>query len=189
MSSRPSRILTRLPSAEIRYSSSLSWMPVEVIPAKAFSAAPNRRPKVRHSQRGWIALTRRPAARGRHTRDGPSRRLAGKFGLRDRACIDDALTPEELADLGYHDDRRRDQDADGPSLDGDLDGIEQPLQGAEVVARKTDSSDAAEAFRSAVFSRSSLLKIVRFSSAVSSEKNRWNSENVTSAIVWATDSS
>ena len=61
--------------------------------------------------------------------------------------------------------------------------------GPNVVARKIVSSDAADALSSVGFSSSWLLKIVRSSSAVSSEKNRWSSENVTRPIVWAMVSS
>ena len=61
--------------------------------------------------------------------------------------------------------------------------------GPNVVARKTVSSDRPDAFSRVGFSRSSLLKIVRSSFAVSSEKKTWNSENVTRPIVWPTTSS
>ncbi len=54
MSMRSSRTLTLSPAADSRYSSSLSWTPVGSSAAKAASAGPNRRPKVRHSQRGLM---------------------------------------------------------------------------------------------------------------------------------------
>ena len=61
--------------------------------------------------------------------------------------------------------------------------------GPNVVDRKIVNSDRPEALSSVPFSRSALLKIVRSSSAVSSEKKRWNIEKVTRPIEWATTSS
>ena len=61
--------------------------------------------------------------------------------------------------------------------------------GPNVVDRKIVSSDRPEALSSVPFSRSSLLNIVRSSSAVSREKKRWNIEKVTRPIECATTSS
>ena len=61
--------------------------------------------------------------------------------------------------------------------------------GPNVVARKIDSNETADALSRVGFSMSWLLKMLRSSSAVSSEKNTWRSEKVTRPIVCATISS
>ena len=57
MSMRSSRIFTLSEAPESRYSSSLSWIPVGVRTRNTTSAAPNRVPNERHSQRGMMVAT------------------------------------------------------------------------------------------------------------------------------------
>ena len=93
MSMRSSRTLTLSALAGARrYSSSLSWTAPGVSAANAASAAPNRVPNVRHSQRGMIVAMSRSLGAGadpprtpRHANAGTSASIIRSGGYRRRA--------------------------------------------------------------------------------------------------------